>query len=169
MHPSPDCAIVTQSLRDQDWYRALIEDCDAVIVEGIHTSRWVLIETYHLLGTRLLEEWDSFERSKIYGQGITEMVAQDLGKSKRTIERAVQFARAFPDLSLLPWGKNASWGKVVKLLSGGEDKDKAITYYNGMATLSRQRQGGWALLLPQDTEIQAPAGTHLHVIIREGP
>jgi len=169
METPSDYVIVTQSLREQDWYRALIEDCDAVIVEGVHTSRWVLIETYHLLGTRLLEEWDNFERSKVYGRGITAMVALDLGKSKRTVERAVQFAREFPDLSLLPWGKNASWGKVIKLLSGGEDKDRPATYYNGLATLTRQRQGGWSLVLPADANIEAAAGDQVHIVIREGP
>lgn len=162
-----DYAIATQSLRDQDWYRALIEDCGAVIVEGVHASRWLLIETYHGLGTRLLEEWDNFERNKIYGQGITEMVAQDLGKSKRTVERAVQFAREFPDLNLLPWGKNASWGKVVRLLSSGEDKVCPVTYYNGMGQLEG-RPHQWIVRLPVGETLEAQAGP-VHIIVKEAP
>jgi len=44
-----------------------------------------------------------------------------------------------------------------------------ITYYNGLATLTRQRQGGWSLSLPADAQIEAQEGAQLHVIIKEQP
>lgn len=97
----------------QDWYQQLIEDCKDIIVESVFTSRWALIEGYHLLGKRILEENDNFKRAKIYGQEITSHVSQSLDKSKRTIERAIQFVRQYPDISKLPEGKNISWHKIV--------------------------------------------------------
>ena len=95
-----------------EWFNHLIDDCQSIIVEAEFTSRWVLVEGYHLLGTRILEEYDNFEREKIYGKEITSHVSLSLGKSVRTIERAIQFAKQYPDLALLPEGKNTSWRKI---------------------------------------------------------
>lgn len=39
-------------------------------------------------------------------------MSQSLGKSKRTIERAIQFAKQYPDLNELPEGKNTSWYQI---------------------------------------------------------
>jgi hypothetical protein len=114
------------SLVQNEWYESLIDDLQDILVEAEFTSRWALVEGYHLLGTRLLEEYDNFERQKIYGQKITTAVAESLGKSTRTIERAVQFARLYPDLNMLPEGKNVSWNKVVVnyLTEGGKKEPK---------------------------------------------
>ena len=101
---------------DSSWYDALVGDCKDIIVEGIFASRWALIKTYHNLGTRILAENDNFERSKIYGKAIASRVSRSLGKSTRTIERSMQFARKFPDLNLLPEGKNISWHKLCNNL-----------------------------------------------------
>jgi hypothetical protein len=95
-----------------EWFNHLIDDCQSIIVEAEFTSRWVLVEGYHLLGTRILEEYDNFERAEIYGKEITSHVSLSLGKSVRTIERAIQFAKQYPDLALLPEGKNTSWRKI---------------------------------------------------------
>lgn len=42
-----------------------------------------MVEGYHALGMRILEEYDNFERREIYGLEITSHVSQSLGKSKR--------------------------------------------------------------------------------------
>lgn len=99
------------ALKEQ-WYESLIEDCKSIITETVFNSRWALVEGYHALGARVLEEHDNFERSKIYGADILQRVAKSLGKSHRTIDYAVQFARQFPDLDALPGGKNVSWRKI---------------------------------------------------------
>ena len=39
-------------------------------------------------------------------------IAQCLNKSKRTIYQVIQFARLYPDLNLLPEGKDTSWFKI---------------------------------------------------------
>ena len=95
-----------------DWYQSLIDDCQSIMVEAEFTSRWVLVEGYHSLGLRILQENDNFERQKIYGQKIGQRVASSLGKSHRTIKYAMQFARKFPDLAALPEGKDTSWRKI---------------------------------------------------------
>ena len=95
-----------------EWFNHLIDDCQSIIVEAEFTSRWVLVEGYHLLGTRILEEYDNFERAEIYGKKITQCIGESLNKSKSTIEKAIQFAKKYPDLTLLPEGKNTSWFKI---------------------------------------------------------
>jgi len=95
-----------------EWFNHLIDDCQSIIVEAEFISRWALVEGYHLLGTRILEEYHNFEREKIYGKKIVQHVGESLGKSRQTIFYAIQFARQYPDLALLPEGKNTSWRKI---------------------------------------------------------
>ena len=105
------------------WYEALIEDCKDLITEVEFTSRWTLIEGYHSLGSRILQENENFDRAKIYGQGICNAIAESLGRRPRTIYYAMQFAKEYPDLNLLPEGKNISWSHVVnKYLTDGTEK-----------------------------------------------
>ncbi len=111
-------------LESQGWYQQLIEECKDIVVEGVFASRWALIETYHNLGKRILAENDNFERSKIYGEKICSRVSISLGKSRQTIQRTIQFARNFPDLSQLPEGKNISWHKICNNLLPAPKEDK---------------------------------------------
>ena len=84
-------------IKKEDWYKGLIDDCQAILTEGIWNYRLTLIKTYHLLGKRILEENDNFEREKIYGERLCHTVSQSLGQSERTIWRAMQFAKKFPE------------------------------------------------------------------------
>ena len=166
-----DIEIVTHDrmLQSQDWYQALIEDCAAVIVEGVFQSRWILIETYHLLGRRLLQEYDNFERAGIYGDHIIEMVADDLGKSERTIYRAVQFARKYPDLNTLPGGKNISWNKICNELlpEGKRDNGSPPTLlYDGPGNLTASTIR-WSVDLPRGVRINGRRGRQIWVKVWE--
>lgn len=96
----------------EKWYESLIEDCKSIITETIFNSRWALVEGYHQLGKRILEENDNFERAKIYGEKITTGLSESLGTSTRTIERAILFAKKYPELDKVPEGKNISWNKI---------------------------------------------------------
>lgn len=98
----------------QGWYEQLIEDCKDIIVEGVFASRWALIETYHNLGKRILGDETKFTQAGYLK--MSQRVATSLGKSQRTIEQSIQFVRKFPDLSLLPDGKNISWHKICNNL-----------------------------------------------------
>lgn len=95
----------------ESWYESLVEDCRAIVVEGEFTARWALVETYHELGNRIIEEYSNVE--KIGVDKFIGGVAQDIKKSKRTVYYALKFAQTYPDLQLLPEGKNTSWRKIV--------------------------------------------------------
>ena len=111
------------TITESFWYNQLIEDCRDLITEVEFTSRWTLVEGYHSLGSRILQENENFERAKIYGQGICNAIAESLGKRPRTIYYAIQFAKEYPDLNLLPEGKNTSWHHIInKYLTNGKDK-----------------------------------------------
>jgi N6-adenosine-specific RNA methylase IME4 len=103
-------------LEQTDWWKLLVDDCQSILVEGIWNYRLTLIKTYHLLGKRILKENDNFERVEIYGKKIVSQVSQSLGQSERTIWRVMQFVNKYPDLDLLPEGKNISWHKICNNL-----------------------------------------------------
>jgi len=105
----------------QPWYVNFIDELKDIVVEHEFASRWALVEGYHTLGSRIISETANFERSQIYGQNIVQCVAQSLGKKKRTIYYAVKFASLYPDLNLLPEGKNISFHHIInKYLTEGE-------------------------------------------------
>ncbi len=107
----------------ESWYNQLIEELTNIITETSFTSRWSLVEGYHQVGTRILQENENFERAKIYNQDIVQRVATSLGKKSRTIYYAMQFAKTYPDLNLLPEGKDTSWHHIVnKYLTDGTEK-----------------------------------------------
>ena len=115
---------MSKSLITQNWYKSLIDDCDGIITESVFTSRWALVEGYHMLGSRILQDNENFEREKIYGKKIVSHLSQSLGKSKQTIYRAIQFVKKYPDIQKLPLGKNISWHKICnKYLPDGKRKE----------------------------------------------
>ena len=98
-------------------YQQLLQECKEIITEFGFTHRWALIELYWTLGKRINEE-----------ENVTvTQLAEDLGKSERTIQRAVQFHRMYPDLTIVPLGKNASWHMVCnKLLPEPKDEVECV-------------------------------------------
>jgi len=107
----------------ESWYNQLIEDLRDLLVETEFTSRWTLIEGYHSLGSRIIQEKERFERSGLQNDQIVQRVANSLQRKPRTIYYAIQFAKTYPDLNLLPEGKDCSWHKVVnKYLTDGTEK-----------------------------------------------
>lgn len=104
----------------EKWYQELVDDCHAIITEAIYISRWALVEGYHNLGKRILEEHDNFERAKIYGEKIVQGLAESLNMSSRVLWYAVRFVQKYPDLSKVPEGKNITWSKIItKYLTTG--------------------------------------------------
>lgn len=101
-------------LESQEWYQGFITELKDIVVETEFASRWALIEGRHLLGKRLLEEEHRFTNAGYLKMSY--QVATSLNMSQRVIEQCIQFARAYPELELLPMGKNASWHKVCQEL-----------------------------------------------------
>ena len=118
----------TDIIEEQDWYKSLVDDCQSVITEGVFNSRQDLLQAYHQLGERILEDEKKFEETGIYGEGITKRVSLSLNLSQRTIQYAIKFAKKFPDIQQLPEGKNISWHKMVSkyLPDKPEQKEKPI-------------------------------------------
>lgn len=98
---------------NQDWYQGLLEECASILTEFSFLSRWARVEGYHTLGKRIMEENNNFERSKIYGKQVIRKLSTHLGISGRTLFYAVAFAKKYPDLTLIPMGKNANWTRIV--------------------------------------------------------
>lgn len=96
------------------WYQHLIEDCRAILVETAFTARWAIIEGYHSLGKRILEDYDKVKRLRMPDSSLVQRVGLSLGKKRTTIYLAIQFARKFPDLNMLPEGKNVSWRVICQ-------------------------------------------------------
>lgn len=88
-------------------YQQLLQDCKEIITEFGFTHRWALIELYWSLGKRIVNE-DPVTVTETIGN-----LSKDLGKSERTIQRSVQFFKMYPDLNMLPEGKNTSWHNIV--------------------------------------------------------
>lgn len=124
---------MNEEITSGKWYDTMIEECRAIKVEHEFTSRWALVEGYHALGKRILEEHENFERSKIYGGEIVQRVAESLGMAKRSVWYAIQFVRKYPDLDTLPEGKNVNWHKITqKYLPESPDGDKEMGVESGL-------------------------------------
>ncbi len=104
------------------WLETLLDECKQILTEYGFTSRWTRIEGYHALGARVVAENANFERKAIYGQGIVKKVSESLGMSERQLQYAIQFYQKFPDLNMLPAGKNISWSKIIKEYLPNEKK-----------------------------------------------
>lgn len=102
-----------------DWFDNLVDECKAIITERMFNSNLEKITGYHELGLRVLEENNNFERSKIYGKEIMKRVSLSLKVGERTIEKAVQFAKLYPDVDTMlndtTMGKNITWNKICNV------------------------------------------------------
>jgi hypothetical protein len=112
---------IVTNLDAQEWYTALIEELQACIVETSFTSRMAIIEGKHFIGKEILKHEDKFTQSGYLK--ASEQIASSLGKSQRDIEQCIQFARKYPDLDLLPVGKNYSWHMVTQELLPEHSQD----------------------------------------------
>ncbi len=117
----------------ESWYTQLVEDCKDIVTETEFTSRWALVEGYHQLGSRILTEYENFQRLRMPDSELVQRIAISIGRSDRTVYYAIQFARMYPDLNLLKEGKDISWSHIVnKYLTDGKEsvKLKKIDYMN---------------------------------------
>jgi len=110
-------------LTKQDWYLSLIEDVDALRVEGVFNHHWILIETYHQIGRRISLEKEELEERGMTLNELLQSLARDIGKGQRMLRYAVKFYELFPDLGDLPEGKNVTMNKIIQIyLTEGKEK-----------------------------------------------
>jgi hypothetical protein len=95
-------------------YQLLLQECKQIITEYGFTSRWAVIEGYHALGKRITEENITETSLVTLTKDINRSISQFFDPiSLRTVQRSVQFYKKYPNLELLPEGKNTSWHKVI--------------------------------------------------------
>ena len=108
------------SIVDSDWYRLLVDDCGAIVTEASFIARQTIIEGYHALGLRVKADMSKFEEKGIYGKGIVKMVSGAIRRGERSLYYAMQFVEQYPDVNLLPEGKNLTWSKLCKVYLSGK-------------------------------------------------
>jgi N6-adenosine-specific RNA methylase IME4 len=89
-------------------YELLKQEVDDAIKEAVCNSRWDLVVGYWTVG-RLLREYSP----KGELTDLLTALSVDLGVSGRTLWRALSCYDAYPDLDLIPEGKNISWNKLI--------------------------------------------------------
>ena len=110
---------ITKRIENQDFYRALIDELQATMVETIFNSRMEVLKGKWMVGQSIEDAIEDFGRSEIYGSKINSLLAKDLNWSEREIARCRQFYRKYVSKSWdkillkLPGGKNISWHKIV--------------------------------------------------------
>ena len=87
-----------------------------LMIEAVFDSHYTLIVAHHEIGRLIV---DSF------GDSMSEVLpslAQKVGRSERTLYRAVQLYRKFPSLDKIPGGKLISMNKIINehLIESGE-------------------------------------------------
>ena len=106
-------------LRSQDFYRSLVEDCEAIKTELEFQARTLLIQVRWEMGKRIFEENEGMSREKLYGKKVIENLSKDIGMSSSHLFAMVKFYKDYPEKDFdkdvvpkLPEGKNTSWGKL---------------------------------------------------------
>lgn len=115
--------LITDNYLATESGEALVEDCKSIIVEKTFESHWALLEGYHALGERIIND-KGFQQ---YAKGNTtclQCLAKNLSISERTLYYSMQFYQKYPDMNVLPNGKACTWSKIVKLLPQGEHPHK---------------------------------------------
>lgn len=113
-------------LTTQDWYTLLVDDCKSIITEAVFTSHWALVEGYHQLGARLVQDQE-FQK---YAKGNHEFLAslaKNIKISERTLYYCLKFYGKYDDLAKLPEGKNITWNKIItKYLPDNPEEKKSL-------------------------------------------
>jgi len=108
--------------RQLENYEEMVEDLRAIVVETETRARLSLVEGYHELGKQIIDY--GLDKPEYLSQ-----VSQDIKKSKRSVYRVLQFVRMYPDLEMLPEGKDVSWHKICNkyLIGKSEDEPEPMT------------------------------------------
>ena len=116
-------------LKEQDWFEALIEELEAIIVETRFNSITELIKGKYLIGVAILEKRGEFERFG-YGENSVNILSKFLKTSACNLYDCLKFAEAFKTWeeaeNELPDGKAISWNKVIKFVLKGKEIPKEI-------------------------------------------
>lgn len=111
----------------EDWYKSLVDDCQAIITKAVLSSNWSLVEGYHELGERIREDLHlkKFSKSNLYS---SQDLADSLGISERTLNYACTFYDKYPRLDKVPEGRAITWNKLItQYLTTPREKEKTTS------------------------------------------
>jgi hypothetical protein len=100
--------------RSSEWYKALAEECHAIVVEKTKIAHQELTEMYLMLGARILEESRHASITR-----LVEAVSVDVRIGKANLWYAVAVVKKYgDDVNKLPIeGASISWNKAKKLIT----------------------------------------------------
>ena len=78
-----------------------LDEITTILTECSFTLRWTLVEMYHKIG-EVLSQCDT---------SLAE-ISNETKISERNLYRAKQFIIKYPDINMLPEGKNTSWHQI---------------------------------------------------------
>jgi hypothetical protein len=104
----------------EDTINQIADEIKAILTEGEFSARWTLLETYHRVGRLIIENFD-------HPAYATASLAVKINRSERTLWYAIAFAKKYPDINVLPEGKNISWNKIItRYLTLPKEKEEIL-------------------------------------------
>ena len=120
--------MLNEVITHEPWYDSLIEDCKDISVEMGFTSRWALVEGYHLLGERIIQDEIRLTQGGSNLRQKIASIAKYISKRERSLYYAVEFVRKFPNLDAAPFDKTVNWYRIVhEHLTTESDRPKQLT------------------------------------------
>lgn len=136
---------MTKDLITNEHYQLLVEDCKAIVIEHEFISRWALVEGYHALGERIVNDIEYQKHAKGNEAFLASLADKLRGVSTRTLYNAIRFYKKYPILNDVPEGKNISWAKIVsKYLPERTEKEEKNEYqriFKGIERWSKSIEG----------------------------
>lgn len=96
-----------------------VDEIRQIFTEGEFNHRMALIETYHAVGKVICGI--NANRSD-----LLQALAPQVGKSVRSLWYATKFYDMYPDLDMLPEGKNVSMNKIITKYLTTSKQDECI-------------------------------------------
>ena len=115
-------------MKNNNNFKLLIDDCRGILTEGGFLARMSRVQVYYTLGGRISEDI-FYKKHKKGNKELIKRIANQLQTSHRLLYYAIKFYKKFPDLDLLPEGKDISWTQIVAkyLTTKKEKKNKELT------------------------------------------
>jgi len=112
-------------LLKQEWYQELVEECKTIITKSVLTSRWALVEGYHMVGERIVSD-DDFQKHAKGNQSSLQDLAKNIETNERTLYYAIQLYKKYPQLDNVPEGKNITMNKLITKYLPKREENKII-------------------------------------------
>lgn len=107
---------------ESDWYKSLVEELDAAIVEGSYDIEYKKVEWNHNIGRLIRESSDRAGNVTTLVQSLS----VDLKKSERGLWNALYIYDQWPNIDSLPYGKSVTMNKLLKGKEAAEKSEECL-------------------------------------------